>query len=551
MRVALGRLMSLFQSRRRRIPASRWVLLVFALDSAAVALPAQEGDAVVASTAPAGVPTVRAAEAPQQRGRQRSRRRTRRVRRPATPPLRHTTPKGAPALASDLGTMLGARVRSGRWGVMVVSLTRGDTLYSVNPDLLLSPASNMKLFTAALALDQFGPDHQFSTDILREGVVTADGTLEGNLVMRGDGDPALSSRFLQGGAAAPVELLAQLVASKGIKRVSGDLVADATAFDQRRIPDGWQRRFLHNGYAARVSALSLNENLLWIIVQPGATSKQPAQIVLDPATELPVSNKVRTRAGSRAARVIVRTLDDGTIEVRGWIGARAGTRRYQIVVEDPARFTAGAFRRALEAQGITVAGQTRLGETSDTATVVASLPSPPLARLLSVMNRESVNHYAELIFRNAARSSNGGAGTVESGNSLLQHFMTEKVGAAPGSIYAADGSGLSVLDRVTPRTLIQLLDYAHRAPWSDVFHTSLPVAGESELLRHRMRLTPAQGNLHAKTGTTNTVISLGGYVTAESGEVLAFAFLYNGSDLSKAKETIDAMGATLASWVRD
>jgi serine-type D-Ala-D-Ala carboxypeptidase/endopeptidase (penicillin-binding protein 4) len=534
---------------RRRLPASRWVLLFIALEGVTAVLPAQEDAA--ASAAPVSAPAVSAPDAPQQRGRQRSRRRTRRVRRPATPPLRHTTPKGAPALASDLGTMLGARVRSGRWGVLVVSLTRGDTLYSVNPDLPLSPASNMKLFTAALALDQFGPDHQFSTDILREGVVAPDGTLEGDLVMRGDGDPALSSRFLQGGAAAPVELLAQLVASKGIKRISGGLVADASAFDTRRIPDGWQRRYLHNGYAARVSALSLNENLLWIIVQPGATSTQAAQVVLDPATELKVSNHVRTRAGSRAARVIVRTLDDGTIEVRGWIGTRAGTRRYQIVVEDPAMFTAGAFRRALEAQGIMIAGETRLGETSDTAAIVASLPSPPLARLLSVMNRESVNHYAELLFRNAARSSNGGPGTVESANDLLQHFMTEKVGAPPGSVYAADGSGLSVLDRVTPRALIKLLDFSHRAPWSDVFHTSLPVAGESELLRHRMRLTPAQGNLHAKTGTTNTVISLGGYVTAESGEVLAFAFIYNGGDLSKAKETIDAMGATLASWVRD
>jgi D-alanyl-D-alanine carboxypeptidase/D-alanyl-D-alanine-endopeptidase (penicillin-binding protein 4) len=525
------------------------VLLFIALEGTAV-LPAQQ-DGAASAAPPASAPALHAPDAPQQRGRQRSRRRTRRVRRPATPPLRHTAPKGTVALASDLGTMLGARVRSGRWGVLVVSLTRGDTLYSVNPDLLLSPASNMKLYTAALALDQFGPDHQFSTDILREGVVTPDGTLEGDLVMRGDGDPALSSRFLQGGAAAPVELLAQLVASKGIKRVSGSLVADASAFDTRRIPDGWQRRYLHNGYAARVSALSLNENLLWIIVQPGATSSQAANVVLDPATELKVSNKVRTRAGSRAARVIVRTLDDGTIEVRGWIGTRAGTRRYQIVVEDPAMFTAGAFRRALEAQGIMIAGETRLGETSDTAAVVASLPSPPLARLLSVMNRESVNHYAELIFRNAARSSNGGPGTVESANELLQRFMTEKVRSAPGSVYAADGSGLSVLDRVTARSLIQLLDFSHRAPWSDVFHTSLPVAGESELLRHRMRLTPAQGNLHAKTGTTNTVISLGGYVTAESGEVLAFAFIYNGSDLSKAKETIDAMGATLASWVRD
>jgi D-alanyl-D-alanine carboxypeptidase/D-alanyl-D-alanine-endopeptidase (penicillin-binding protein 4) len=551
MRVAFGRPMMLLRSPRHRLLASRWALVVVALESAVISLPAQEGDGVAPPAVSSSAPESRVVESPQQRGRQRSRRRTRRVRRRATPPLRHTTPKGTVALASDLGTLLGARVRSGRWGVLVVSLTRGDTLYSYEPDLMLAPASNMKLLTAALALDQFGPDHQFSTDILREGAVTPDGTLEGNLVMRGDGDPALSSRFLQGGPAAPVELLAQLVASKGIKRVAGDLIADASAFDQRRIPDGWQRRYLHNGYAARVSALSLNENLLWIIVQPGARAKEPAVVSLDPATELPLSNKVRTVAGSRAARVIVRTLDDGTIEVRGWIGTRARTRRYQIVVEDPAIFTVGAFRRALESQGIIISGPTRLGETSDTATVVASLPSPPLARLLSVMNRESVNHYAELIFRNIARSANGGPGTIESANDVLQRFMTEKVRAAPGSVHATDGSGLSVLDRVTPRALIQLLDYAHRAPWSDVFHTSLPVAGESELLRHRMRLTPAQGNLHAKTGTTNTVISLGGYVTAESGEVLAFAFIYNGGDLSKAKETIDAMGATLASWVRD
>src|SRR5919109_889192 len=334
MRVAFRRPMMLLRSSRHRLLASRWVLVVVALESAAISLPAQEGDGVAPPAASSNAAEARAAESPQQRGRQRSRRRTRRVRRHTTPPLRHTTPKGAMALASDL---------------------------------VLAPASNMKLFTAALALEQFGPDHQFSTDILREGAVSPDGTLEGNLVMRGDGDPALSSRFLQGGPAAPVELLAQLVASKGIKRVSGDLIADASAFDQRRIPDGWQRRYLHNGYAARVSALSLNENLLWIIVQPGAKAKEPALVSLDPATELPLSNQVRTVAGSRAARVIVHTLDDGTIEVRGWIGTRARTRRYQIVVEDPAMFTVGAFRRALEAQGITISGVTRLGETSDTA----------------------------------------------------------------------------------------------------------------------------------------------------------------------------------------
>jgi D-alanyl-D-alanine carboxypeptidase/D-alanyl-D-alanine-endopeptidase (penicillin-binding protein 4) len=118
-------------------------------------------------------------------------------------------------------------------------------------------------------------------------------------------------------------------------------------------------------------------------------------------------------------------------------------------------------------------------------------------------------------------------------------------------VTATDGSGLSVLDRVTPRALVQLLDHAHRAPWGSAFHASLPVAGESELLRNRMRATPAQGNLHAKTGTTNDVIGLSGYVTAENGEILAFAFLYNGKDRWHARETIDAMGPTLAAFTRD
>ena len=118
------------------------------------------------------------------------------------------------------------------------------------------------------------------------------------------------------------------------------------------------------------------------------------------------------------------------------------------------------------------------------------------------------------------------------------------------SVAVTDGSGLSVLDRVTPRAMVQLLAYAHRAPWGSAFHASLPVAGESELLRNRMKSTPAQGNLHAKTGTTNDVIALGGYVTAENGELLAFSFLFNGHDRWNARATIDKMGATMASFSR-
>ena len=347
-----------------------------------------------------------------------------------------------------------------------------------------------------------------------------------------------------------MQRLADLVAGAGIKQVSGHLVADASAFDPQRIPEGWRTRYLQQSYAARVSALSLNENVLQVVVRPGKAAK-PGVVALEPATDLPVSSKVRTVDG-RGARLVAYTTKDGEIEVRGWIGTRAGERRLELVVEDPTAFTAGAFRRALEARGIKVQGETQYAALAPNAIRIGDLPSAPLGRVLSVMNRESINHFAELIFRDAARHGAADSiGSAENGNALLQRFLLGKVGVDSNAVIAADGSGLSVLDKVTPRALVQLLAYSNRAQWSDAFHASLPVAGETELLRRRMRYTPAQGNLHAKTGTTNTVISLGGYVTAQNGELLAFAFIYNGWDKYTAKSAIDAMGATLAGFVRE
>ena len=476
---------------------------------------------------------------------------SRRVRAPIVPVLRHTTPRGADALTADLTALLGSRTRNGDWGAMVVSISRGDTLFAHGADSKLVPASTMKLFTAAIALDRLGAEHTFSTDVLRDGPVGADGTLKGNLVLRGDGDPSLSPRFVRGGPSAAMALLAQLVAGAGIKHVTGDLVADASGFESRRIPEGWLSRYAGAGYAAPFSALTLNENIVIVGVTPGKAGSG-ASVELEPATRgLTVTNTVRTVAGA-GTRISARRVGDDRVVVSGTIGARAGTARYQLVVGDPVTFTAGALRAALETLGVQVDGDIRVGRTPEQATVVTSLPSPPLARLVSVMNRESINIFAELLYRNAARGlERRTVGSAETAGQTLREFLTKHVRTAPDAVTATDGSGLSVLDRVTPRALVQLLDHAHRAPWGSAFHASLPVAGESELLRHRMRATPAQGNLHAKTGTTNDVIGLSGYVTAENGEILAFAFLYNGRDRWHARETIDAMGPTMAAFSRD
>src|SRR5688572_2438178 len=188
------------------------------------------------------------------------------ARRAPLPPLRYTAPLSAEALTSDIGTFLNARVRNGSWGAMIVSLTRGDTLYSSNAGGLLLPASTMKLFTAALAFDTFGPEHQFTTSVLRDGTLGPDGMLTGDLVLRGGGDPGLSVRYYRAPAEGPMASLARMVAASGIKRVSGDLIADASAFESKRVPDGWLARYLEAGYAARVSALSMNENLATVVI---------------------------------------------------------------------------------------------------------------------------------------------------------------------------------------------------------------------------------------------------------------------------------------------
>jgi serine-type D-Ala-D-Ala carboxypeptidase/endopeptidase (penicillin-binding protein 4) len=452
-------------------------------------------------------------------------------------------PRTASALAMDLGSILHAHTRGGTWGVMVTSVSRGDTLFSENADALLKPASIMKMMTTGVALERFGPDHTFETRVLRDGPVNG-GVLEGNLYLRGGGDPTLSLRFWQG--ESPTDALAQQIASAGIKRVRGDIVADESAFESERIPVGWKSSYLMSAYAAPVSALSLNENVVWIVAR---AQDGKAIVELDPATtSIQLTSTVRV-VGGGGGRIAARRTGGG-ISVGGYIGARSAPRRYSFVVQDPPPFAAGALQASLRKAGIEVQGQVRGGVTPRGAESVAEVHSLPLANIVSYMNRESINHFAELLFRGAAHET-GKVGSATTGLETLRDFLSTKAGARGDDVRVRDGSGLSEADSLTARAMVQLLGYAHRASWGSVFHASMPVAGESELLQRRMRGSPAQGNLHAKTGTTNTVASLAGYVTALNGEVIAFAFIYNGRDRFAARATMDRMGPTLANFYRE
>jgi len=388
-----------------------------------------------------------------------------------------TSTAGVSALSSAVGSALAAHTRGGEWGAIVVSLTRGDTLFVQNADAMMQPASTMKMYTSAVALDRFGPDYTFRTPALRDGQVGPDGTLSGNLYLRGSGDPSLSSRFWHD--ADPMDELAKEIAKAGVKRVHGDIVGDPSAFDEKLVPDGWKTSYLGAAYAARVSALSLNENLVWVAVQPNGNK---AEVTLEPATTaIPVESSV----------------------------------------------------------------------TLSTAVEVAAISSPPLAQIVGEMDRESINICAELLFRATAHAATNQVGSAETGLAHLRDFMSTKVGTKPSVVNVSDGSGLSLNDSVTARSMVQLLGFVHKADWGPVFHAALPVEGESGTLKRHGRGTPSRGNLHAKTGTTNTVAALGGYVTAKNGEVLAFSLIYNGADRGNAKAAMDQIGATMAEFVRE
>ena len=454
-------------------------------------------------------------------------------------------PVGVPALATAVSSALASHTRSGEWGAIIVSLTRGDTLFAQNADAMMQPASTMKMYTSAVALDRFGPDYTFRTPVLRDGQIAADGSLSGSLYLRGVGDPSLSSRFWHD--QEPMDALAHQIAAAGIKHVRGDIVVDASAFDDKLVPDGWKTTYLGAAYAARVSALSLNEGLVWVVVQPNGKT---ASVTLDPAsTTVPVDGSVRLVGGTGGHITAVRRADCG-ITVRGTIGANSGPLRYSLVVDNPPTFAAGALRAALQKVGVTVDGQTRVGVTPAGAAEVAAVASPPLAQVIGEMDRESINVYAELLFRAAVQAS-GPIGSAESGLTNLREFLTKKVGTRAEVVNVSDGSGLSTLDQVTPRSMVRLLGYVHQAPWGPVFDAALPVEGESGTLKRHGKGAPSRGNLHAKTGTTNTVAALGGYVTARNGEVLAFSLIYNGHEGGSAKAAMDQIGATMAEFVRE
>ena len=453
------------------------------------------------------------------------------------------------------------------WGILAVSLERGDTLVAHNPDAPLAPASNQKLFTSAAALHHLGPDFRFPTFLLTDGEIV-DGVLHGNLILYGTGDPAISDRLLDSPRVAWLGL-AEAIREAGIHTVAGELRADDTFFTGPNRSPSWSERYLDNWYAAPVSALTFQENVVTLRMRSGALGA-PARLSVEPAgAGLDVLNRTVSVPGNTRRRLFLVRDERGIIRLEGQIGTEAGELSRVLTVLDPSRVAVSVLGTVLEEEGIRIEGgvsEVRTPGDSDLGKRATFAPafaegggsqlrtlavhySPPLHELIRVLNRVSHNLYGEILLFTLGRVTSG-SGSLASGKTALQRYLADVVGVDAGDIRIEDGSGLSAQNRATPAAYVELLRHVASSEYAESFWASLPEAGRRGGLG-RMNQSPAAGNLRAKTGTIRRVSALSGIVRTADGEPVLFSILSNNVPSSfRAKRIEDAIGIELASFSR-
>jgi serine-type D-Ala-D-Ala carboxypeptidase/endopeptidase (penicillin-binding protein 4) len=475
-------------------------------------------------------------------------------------------------------------VARAEWGIEAVNLDTGKTIYSLNSDKLFTPASNTKLFTTATTLALIGPDYKFHTTIETTGTIDKYGRLVGDVSLIGRGDPNLSGRTLPYNLRTERKLpplhvldeLADQMVTRGVKQIDGDVIGDDSYYAYERYGEGWSQDDLVFEWGAPVSALTVNDNVMFVSILPGGNAGDKAFININPFPEYyAVDNRVLTSPAGTGPRRIYINREPGSRNLTIWgnipvddVGASQS-----LAIEDPADFIARYFSAQLAKRGVALNGKIRTRHTdlasistfSVTTTAsagggadhrppvvpppltLASVDSAPLVQDIKVINKVSQNLHAELMLRLLGREK-GTAGTIEGGLEVERGFLLQ-ADIRPEEYVFYDGSGLSRQNLVTPHAIVKLLSFASKQPWGQAYMDSFPVGGVDGSLLDRFKDAAMLGRVKAKTGSLTHVNSLSGYLTTVKGERVVFSILVNNHNLTgkQSVEAIDGIVQALAS----
>ncbi len=476
--------------------------------------------------------------------------------------------EGPRRLRNDINRVLDAeRFEHGFWGVHVLDVESGRTLYARNAGKSFVPASNAKLYATAAALDLLGPDYRFETRVYIDGVVDEDGALQGNVIVRGGADPTLGGHYLADSgdwdedidALAVFRAWADSLRAAGVRRIAGDVIGDDDIIDDIPLGANWAWDDETWYYSAQLGGLTFHDNVIHLYVH-GQSPGMPATLTWEPLNTgyAQVVNRTRTtEAGTRLKERYRRLRGGNIVEVSVTLPPGASELE-EITVENPTAYTVYVLREALLASGIAVAGDPvdaddlsiKPSYETPAYRLVATHRSAPLSDVAAMVNKPSQNLYADLIMKTIGaelpqEDSDLAPGSAAMGVQTAMGTFA-RAGVDTSAIRLVDGSGLSRLNLIAPEMTTSLLSFMWTHPNErvrDAFYDSLPVAGESGSLKRRLRQGAAAGNMRGKTGTLTFASSLSGYVRARSGRMLAFSIMSNhhirgSGDVRRAQDAI-------------
>ncbi len=475
--------------------------------------------------------------------------------RPGPCPAGEPPPDPPPPLARRLANLVALPAFAhASWGITVADAASGATLFATNAHRLLKPASNAKLFTGALALHLLGPDHRFRTDLVPLGSVSSGGTLRGDLLVRGAGDFSFAARFQDGHLDRALDPLVQALARSGVRRVTGGIVADDAWLPAPHLGNGWTWDDLQYYYGAPAGALNADDNVIDLVLHPGASPDAPLRLEAQPPTRLLDFDLSGARTGptnSTRRLEIRRPPGSRQVRVSGSLPVGGEPWKDSVSLPDPTLHFACRLSESLQRHGIPVRRAPRRSTPNDVPRHPAiSVESPPLAELLARMMKPSQNLYAQLLLIHAGRAhphpppAPSSADPEGAGLRALRAFLAE-ARLPLDEVRLDDGSGLSRSSLVSAEAVVRLLRFMDTHPQREAFLNSLPVAGGEGTLRNRLRGTAAEGNLRAKTGSLRHVSTLSGFVTNAAGRRLVFSALLNAYDPSpgapSGREALDQL----------
>ena len=466
-------------------------------------------------------------------------------------------------------------LQRGHIGVKIVSLDTNQVIYEQNAEKYFMPASNMKGYTVAAALEKLSPDFRFITSVYATAMPDANGTVKGDLTIYGRGDVSLSNTFYDGDYYKGLDALADKIVQSGVKKIEGNLIGDETYFSGSAIPNGWEWDDLQWKSGAEISALPLNDNLVDLSVKPNFAAGAPCSVLILPINPVMrvVNRCVTSAAGTLRTLKIEKKLAQNIIEISGTLPAGDKGFANFITVSHPSEMFTALLKQRLQMKGVTIAGQSRVFGAAEKSTLIAEtrlpfieiakLESPPLSVLAAKTLKPSQNTYTETILwtlgeeigrkQTTVDGTNGNSDlsnktSSELGLSVVGKFLNE-IGMPPDGVIQWDGSGLSRHNLITPASAVALYIYMSKSRYANVWRDALTIGAVDGTLKNRFKGTIAANNVRGKTGTIDQVSSLSGYLTTAANERLVFSIIINGVEENQLRQTtIDEIVIALASY---